>query len=160
MIPSELRSVSEPGRLPGRLPPPAGRADKDPDRVRRFSSQAINRSIDRETDRNITRYAAMSDERIRQRIRELDLEWDVERVLELNAATLALGGLILARSVDRRWLALPAVVMGFLLQHAVQGWCPPLPILRRLGVRTRGEIDREKFSLLGLLEAGSVPDRG
>ncbi|WP_407921819.1 hypothetical protein, partial [Corallococcus sp. AB049A] len=28
---------------------------------------------------------------------------------------------------------------SFLLQHGLQGWCPPLPLLRRLGLRTRGE---------------------
>jgi len=144
-----LQSLSPPMHAPG----PGWRAEpKEPDRVRRSTAQAINRAIDRETDRNITRYAAMSDERIRQRIRELDQEWDVERVLELNAAALALGGMLLARGGERRWLVLPAAVMGFLLQHAVQGWCPPLPLLRRLGVRTRGEIDREKYRLLSLLE--------
>jgi hypothetical protein len=30
---------------------------------------------------------------------------------------------------------LPALVTAFLFQHAVQGWCPPVPILRRLGFR-------------------------
>lgn len=130
------------------------RADKDPDRVRRSTPREINRTIDRETDRSITRFAAMSDQRIRERILELDQEWDVERVLELNAATLGLVGLMLAQNVNRKWLILPGVVLGFLLQHALQGWCPPLPILRRLGVRTRGEIDREKYALLSLLETG------
>jgi len=42
--------------------------------------------------------------------------------------------------------------MTFLLQHGMQGWCPPLPILRRLGVRTRGEIDREKYELLSRMK--------
>jgi hypothetical protein len=154
MIEPALRTASPTPFFPG-LAGPSQTDHKDPDRVRRATATAINRAIDRETDRNITRYAGMSDERIHQRIRELDQEWDVERVLELNAATLALGGLLLSRGGDQRWLLLPAVVMGFLLQHAVQGWCPPLPILRRLGVRTRGEIDREKFSLLGLLETGA-----
>jgi hypothetical protein len=37
--------------------------------------------------------------------------------------------------------------MGFLLLHGVQGWRPPVPVLRRIGVRTRSEIDREKFAL-------------
>ena len=46
-----------------------------------------------------------------------------------------------------RWLALPALVTGFLFQHAVQGWCPPLPILRRLGVRTAREIELERVAL-------------
>ena len=42
---------------------------------------------------------------------------------------------------------LPGIVLPFLFQHAVQGWCPPVPVLRRLGVRTREEIDREKYAL-------------
>ena len=36
---------------------------------------------------------------------------------------------------------------GFLFQHATQGWCPPVPLFRKLGVRTRSEIDREKYAL-------------
>ena len=131
------------------------KADKDPDRVRRSTPREINRAIDRETDRSITRYAALSDQRIRERILELDQEWDVERVLELNAAALGLTGMVLALNLNRKWLILPGVVLAFLLQHSVQGWCPPLPVLRRLGVRTRGEIDREKFTLLSLLETGA-----
>jgi hypothetical protein len=83
---------------------------------------------------------------------ELDKEWDIERALEVNASTLALTGLFLAVTVDRKWLMLPGVVLSFLLQHGLQGWCPPLPVLRRLGVRTRGEIDREKYELRALLQ--------
>jgi hypothetical protein len=37
-----------------------------------------------------------------------------------------------------------------LLQHAVQGWCPPIPILRRLGFRTADEINRERYALKAL----------
>ena len=47
-------------------------------------------------------------------------------------------------------LFLPGIVLPFLLQHAVQGWCPPVPLFRRLGVRTREEIEREKFALKAL----------
>ena len=42
---------------------------------------------------------------------------------------------------------LPAIVVGFLLQHAMQGWCPPIPILRRMGIRTASEIDTERCAL-------------
>jgi hypothetical protein len=31
-----------------------------------------------------------------------------------------------------------------LLMHALQGWCPPLPVIRKLGVRTAKEIFEEK----------------
>jgi hypothetical protein len=53
-------------------------------------------------------------------------------------------------TVSRKWLLLSAAVGGFLLQHAVSGWCPPIPLLRRLGIRTRSELDREKFALEAL----------
>ena len=82
---------------------------------------------------------------------ELDREWDVERVLEVNASTLALTGLALGLAVNKKWLLLSGAVMGFLLQHGIQGWCPPLPVLRHLGIRTRGEIDREKYALLRVI---------
>ena len=45
---------------------------------------------------------------------------------------------------------LPALVTAFLFQHAIQGWCPPLPILRRMGYRTMREIDIERTALKAL----------
>src|SRR5213592_3015395 len=48
---------------------------------------------------------------------------------------------------DRRFLALPIAVTAFLLQHAVQGWCPPVPFFRKRGVRTMREIGEERFAL-------------
>lgn len=84
---------------------------------------------------------------IPRRLRELDEEWDIERALEANAATLAFAGSVLGATVNRKWLFLPMAVTGFLLQHAVQGWCPPLPLLRRLGFRTVREIEAERDAL-------------
>jgi hypothetical protein len=62
----------------------------------------------------------------------------------------AFTGVVLGAAVDRRWLALPALVTAFLFQHAVQGWCPPIPVLRRLGFRTMREIDTERYALKAL----------
>jgi hypothetical protein len=59
-------------------------------------------------------------------------------------------GLTLGLTLDRRWLFLPLGVAAFLLQHAVQGWCPPVSVFRRLGVRTAGEIARERYALKAL----------
>lgn len=53
-------------------------------------------------------------------------------------------------SGDPYWLVLPALVTAFLFQHAVQGWCPPVPVLRRLGFRTVYEIEQEKQALKAL----------
>jgi len=122
------------------------------DRVRHSTAPEVNREIDRRTNDNIRRYANSSEEVIHRRIEELDQEWDIERTLEVNASTLALSGLLLGVTVNRKWLALPGVVLSFLLQHGLQGWCPPLPMLRKMGIRTRSEIDREKYELRALLE--------
>jgi hypothetical protein len=53
----------------------------------------------------------------------------------------------IGRLVHRGFYALPAVVAAFLLQHALQGWCPPLSIFRRRGVRTAREIAEERYAL-------------
>jgi hypothetical protein len=52
--------------------------------------------------------------------------------------------------MGRRWLILPLTVGGFLLQHGLRGWCPPLPVLRHLGVRTPREIEAERYALMML----------
>ncbi len=122
------------------------------DRVRSSTAGHVNEEIDHQTDINIHHYKDKNREEILERIQMLDKEWDIERVLEVNASTLALSGLILGVTKNRKWLFLPGIILPFLLQHGLQGWCPPLPLLRRLGIRTRGEIDREKYALKVHLE--------
>lgn len=90
-------------------------------------------------------------DKIKLRLEELDREWDIERTLEANASIAALTGLFLGLTVNRKWLALPVAVTGFLLQHATQGWCPPLSVFRRWGVRTQREIDNERAILIARL---------
>ena len=59
-------------------------------------------------------------------------------------------GVALGYAVDRRFLLLPAAVLSFFAQHALQGWCPPIPVFRRRGVRTMREIERERYSIKAL----------
>lgn len=121
------------------------------DRVRAHTDVEVNRQLDEETARRVHRYSQASVEVISARIVALEREWDTERTLETNASVIALTGLLLGLATGKRkWFIVPGVVLPFLLQHAVQGWCPPLPILRRLGVRSREEIDREKYALKAL----------
>ncbi len=117
------------------------------ERVPRHTSESVNEQIHCQTRENVARYATTDDEAIQQRLSELDQEWDIERTLEANAAAAVLIGTGLGAFVDRRFFALPAVVAGFLLQHALQGWCPPLPVFLRLGFRTQTEIDQERYAL-------------
>ena len=119
------------------------------ERVARHTADDVNETIERQIEHSI-RWHEANPEHIDARLRELDREWDIERVLETNASSLALAGVVLGATVHRRWLALPALVTGFLFQHAVQGWCPPLPVLRRLGYRTAREIAAERYALKAL----------
>lgn len=116
-------------------------------RVHRNTTQEINERIRRKTEDNIARCISGGPQAIDRRLKELDREWDIERAIEANASFLALAGVVLGATVKRSWLLLPLAVTGFLFQHALQGWCPPVPLLRRLGYRTAQEIESERGAL-------------
>ena len=119
------------------------------ERVTDTTSTKHSARIAEETERRVV-WHADHPTAIPERLHELEREWDVERTLEANAASLSLLGVLLGATVDRRFFVLPGVVAAFLLQHALQGWCPPLPVLRRLGFRTQTEIDEERTALMAL----------
>lgn len=119
------------------------------DRVSLNTSFEVNARIEEQTERNIAYYATHLEE-IDTRLEKLNREWDIERILEAHVATVSIASIIFGTIGSRRWLYLPAVIGGFLLNHAVNGWTPQLPVLRRLGVRTQMEIERERYALKAL----------
>ncbi|TWT07925.1 DUF2892 domain-containing protein [Planococcus sp. CPCC 101016] len=126
-------------------------------KVNKATPDHINQKIERETEARINTFKRQEPEAVKKRISELEREWDTERVLEVNMASLALVSTILALSVDRKWAFLSGAVSVFMLQHALQGWCPPLSLIRRKGVRTMNEIDLEKQALQNLLKDEHYP---
>jgi hypothetical protein len=126
------------------------RGSAETDRVRRNSTPRINRHIDRDMRARLEHLATADAMTLSRHIDLLDREWDVERYLQTNAGLVSLSGIVLGAAVDRRVLLLSTAVFGFFLQHAISGWCPPLPIFRRMGVRTRAEINREKYAVKAL----------
>ena len=117
------------------------------DRVKRATPSSINQKIENETWQNVSRYINSNGNEITARIHQLEKEWDIERYLGVNMSTLALIGVALTYFVHINWLILPAIVLLFFFQHSVQGWCPPLPIMRLFKIRTRKEIEQEKYAL-------------
>ncbi|PKM73422.1 MAG: hypothetical protein CVU91_05715 [Firmicutes bacterium HGW-Firmicutes-16] len=88
------------------------------------------------------------DQALTERIKKLNREWDTERFLETNASLIIfIGSLIGLLTMNFYWFLLPGFISFFLLQHALQGWCPPLPLIRRAGIRTAEEISNEKVVL-------------
>ncbi|OPJ60043.1 DUF2892 domain-containing protein [Clostridium oryzae] len=124
-----------------KLPPTAKR-------VRLCTNAKINYKIDKTTRENIAYYKTRSTGEILDRIDELDREWDIERVLETTAgAILVFSSYSAIVTRKKRWAVLGGVASAFLLKHALEGWCPPLPLFRLMGVRTSDEINLEKNSL-------------
>lgn len=116
-------------------------------RTEQNTPRSLNERILRRTEQSIQRAVSQGPQAIERRLQELDAEWDTERTLETMAASFGLVGFTLGATVNRKWYALSGVVAGFLLQHGLQGWCPPLPLVRALGVRTVREIEAERFAL-------------
>jgi hypothetical protein len=115
------------------------------DRIRDHTSDRTNRSIDHETMGAIDD-AMLTPGGVEERLAELDREWDVDRALMLNF------GIVGALSAwkgrrSRAWGAFFWIQMGFLIHHALRGWCPPMPLFRRLGFRSRNEIAAERVAL-------------
>lgn len=140
--------------------PPTGRVIG---RVERNPEAEIDRRIRFDTEARVAMIGRQEPHAVAERLRALDREWDVERALQASASTLALLGSALALADDRRWAAVPALAGVFQLQQMLQGWCPAVPLLRRLGFRRRDEIDDERMALRALpfgdsrQESGSTP---
>ncbi|MEO8183251.1 MAG: hypothetical protein ABI895_30835 [Deltaproteobacteria bacterium] len=132
------------------------------DRVREHTPQYVNRRIAREIDIRVQHCLREGREALIERLGEIDKEWDIDRVVMANFAIVGGAAYLvgLRRLLDgppwraRRtgWLYFFGAQLGFLLLHARVGWCPPVTVWRRLGVRTKTEIELERSLLLDALE--------
>lgn len=116
-------------------------------KVKLNTDDQINNEIEQKTAHNINNYYGKTEGEIDTRIKELNYEWDTERVLELNFASIVLISSLLGLLGNKKWMALSGITSVFMIQHSLQGWCPPLPIIRRMGIRTAEEITKEKDAL-------------
>ena len=118
-------------------------------RVSLNTNSNVNSQIRCKTKEALKNYnkSQFNQEQISERISKLNFEWDTERVLELNAATIVVISTFLSLRYSKYWSLLTGTVGWFLLQHAIQGWCPPVPVIRRMGIRSAEEISHEKMAL-------------
>jgi hypothetical protein len=103
--------------------------------------------IRRQFEVNVAYYARRLD-RIEERLRDLEREWDIERAVAVGAGVVTLAGLALGL-IRRRWVLLSAGAAVLLIAHSTNRCCEP-PVLRCLGVRTRREIEQERYALKAL----------
>ena len=122
------------------------------DRVESATSSCSNEKIYKTTLERLSNILQSSSDKrsslIDDRLKELNNEWDTERLLEFNASTLLILTGLLSYFHCYYWLLVTLYIAAFLWQHSVQGWCPPLPILRGIfSKRTAVEILSEKVAL-------------
>jgi hypothetical protein len=103
--------------------------------------------IDKGIRDSVRKYANADESAITRRLVELDSEWPVERALMAGAGGFVWLGLLLGGTVHRRLTAVSAVAGAMLLLFALFGWAPPVLIMRRLGIRSQREINRERIAL-------------
>lgn len=113
------------------------------DRVRQRTDLGLQTRMDTELIGRVGSYVNAPGHVLRTRLGDLEREWSIERVLALQSSASSVTGILLGAMGRRRWYVLALVTSGFLLQHSLQGWCPPLELHRRLGFRTQREIDLE-----------------
>jgi hypothetical protein len=121
------------------------------DAVRSHVPDGINRRIDERVERCVRHMAQQERAEITRYLERLDREWDLNRAVTVVGAAAAVVGLWLGRRDGGRWRLLSGVAAGLLLQHGLLGFGPLAELVRALGgVRTRREIDLEKFALKAL----------
>jgi hypothetical protein len=99
---------------------------------------------------NIRYYGTMGPEAISTRIARLEEEKDIDRIFATVASGLGLFGLVAGFLGGRTlrmftWIALP-----MLFARSLGRWVPPVEGLRRMGFRSRREIEEEKYALKAL----------
>lgn len=120
------------------------------DLVRENTSEEINRRIDHFTEENIRYYATQTEKVISRRINTLEKEWDVQKLVQAIDAGVGLGSIFLGVLGAKKWWFIATLAAASSGMHAMKGWSPGTIALRRMGFRTRQEIDREKYALKAL----------
>jgi len=85
---------------------------------------------------------------IASRLQELEKEWDLERVQDLNNSFYELNGTLLGKILNKNFTELPVSTTMRLAQEAGNNWNPPAAMFKSLGYRTKEEIEQEKSALL------------
>ncbi|HEX8702216.1 MAG TPA: hypothetical protein VF815_25515 [Myxococcaceae bacterium] len=118
------------------------------DAARSHVPDEVNKDIDTHVERCVRHMAQQDRAEISRYLLKLEKEWDLNRVVSVVGALVGLAGLGLGSKAGR---VLGGVAAGLLLQHGVLGFSPLGSLARKLaGVRTRREIDLEKFALKAL----------
>jgi hypothetical protein len=121
------------------------------DAVRTHAPDGVNKRIDERVERCVRHMAEQDRPEITRYLEKLEREWDLNRAVMVVGSMVSLLGLWLARRDGGGWRVLGGVAAGLMLQHGLTGFGPLAELVRAVGgIRTRKEIDLEKFALKAL----------
>ncbi len=86
-------------------------------------------------------------DKINQRLLELDNELDLETYIQTESSALTIAGAILGLTVNKKWLILPLATSILVIAGIARGRSIPLTLFKKIGYRTRTEIEKEKYAL-------------
>ena len=87
---------------------------------------------------------------IQTRLEELDEEWDVDKVLQVATGGASIASFWFSLTKTRLWSLVPAILGAGALHYGITGQSPAADLVRRLGFRTRDEIEGERIALLAV----------
>jgi hypothetical protein len=99
---------------------------------------------------NLRYYGTLGEAGLSERIKDLDQEFDGEAVIATALATAGVGGLLMGALGSRLWRGLVWASLPTLFVVSRKDWRAPESVLRFLGLRSRFDIQEEKYALKAL----------
>lgn len=121
------------------------------DTIRLHTPEVLNRKMDEKTEQTILSVEANGLRAVRDRLKKLDREWDIDKATNAGLAAIMLMELLAARK-KKKWLMAQLIGLPmFVLKNRLGKYSPSI-LLRFLGFRTRAEIEKERNELLRFLD--------
>jgi hypothetical protein len=117
------------------------------ERVEKNTSSALHSQFEEELRENISMYMKADRRDIDRRLEALDKEWNIERMIELEAPVMIGLGALLGLTHNRKWFGLSLFAASMVIVHNTQGWYPLLRVFQRLGFRSQRYIEDERNAL-------------
>lgn len=115
--------------------------------------EKYRRRANAETEHHLQEVFHNGTHAVAKRLAELEHEWSVEDILKLHAATFLLKFGLFGAIVNKKYFFGIAGIGALAMMQTIQGWSPPYMMIRKMGNRTRDEIDDERQRLLELLHS-------
>ncbi|MDQ3002014.1 MAG: hypothetical protein M3Y08_12240 [Fibrobacterota bacterium] len=99
---------------------------------------------------NVRFYGSLGKEGLTERIGSLEEEWDMAKFVTVSLAGMGLFGLVMGLFGSRVWRVLTWISLPLLFLYGQEKWRPSEGMLKSLGLRSRRDIDEEKYALKAL----------